>query len=153
MSAAPAAAAGGRARRAMPDIVGPGRAVVGAARRLAEVGRSALLALVVAVLAPANSVGRIMAPASDWKTILFNPIGDLHPAGRSGSTSSSARPACSTSATSPSSRSAPTPWPCIGTEQHWNFWLVLPVGIILAAVAGVILGARPCGCAATTWPS
>jgi branched-chain amino acid transport system permease protein len=29
----------------------------------------------------------------------------------------------------------------LGTRSHWSFWAVLPVGILLAAVSGVILGA------------
>ena len=58
----------------MPDLVGP---VAGWWDRLTTWQKwlFRLLALVLAVLAPAHSVGQIMAPASDWKTILFNPIG------------------------------------------------------------------------------
>jgi branched-chain amino acid transport system permease protein len=29
----------------------------------------------------------------------------------------------------------------LATKQHWNFWAILPAGIVLAAIAGVILGA------------
>jgi len=29
----------------------------------------------------------------------------------------------------------------LGTRAHWDFWLILPVGVVFAAVAGVILGA------------
>jgi branched-chain amino acid transport system permease protein len=29
----------------------------------------------------------------------------------------------------------------LGTKSHWNFWAILPAGILLAALAGVILGA------------
>ncbi|HWW53695.1 MAG TPA: branched-chain amino acid ABC transporter permease, partial [Acidimicrobiales bacterium] len=29
----------------------------------------------------------------------------------------------------------------LGANHHWNFWLVLPVGIAVAGIAGVILGA------------
>jgi len=28
----------------------------------------------------------------------------------------------------------------LGTKSHWNFWAVLPVGVLFAAAAGVILG-------------
>jgi branched-chain amino acid transport system permease protein len=29
----------------------------------------------------------------------------------------------------------------IATQRHWDFWLILPVGVVVAAAAGVILGA------------
>ena len=29
----------------------------------------------------------------------------------------------------------------LATKQHWDFWFVLPAGIVLAAGAGIILGA------------
>ncbi|HMC53032.1 MAG TPA: hypothetical protein VKI64_09760, partial [Acidimicrobiales bacterium] len=61
-------------RTQLPDVVG---AASGAWRRIPGWGQwlVRLAVLVVAVLAPADSVGRIMAPASDWKSILFFPIG------------------------------------------------------------------------------
>src|SRR5205807_2381162 len=57
----------------LPDFVGAAGAVW---QRTPTWGRwiVRLAVLVVAVLAPADSVGRIMAPASDWKSILFFPI-------------------------------------------------------------------------------
>src|SRR5579863_9005113 len=62
------------ARRRLPDITG---AVGGWWDRRPRWQRwvAIVAVLVLAVLAPANSVGRIMAPSRDWKTILFNPIG------------------------------------------------------------------------------
>jgi branched-chain amino acid transport system permease protein len=36
---------------------------------------------------------------------------------------------------------------------HISFWLVIIVGAIVCAIAGVIIGARRCACVATTSPS
>ncbi|MDQ1398703.1 MAG: branched-chain amino acid transport system permease protein, partial [Acidimicrobiaceae bacterium] len=128
-----------RARRAMPDIVGPvGRRW----ERLSQWQRGPfyVLALAIAVLAPANSVGRIMAPASDWKTILFNPIGvyillalGLNVVvGLAGLLDLGYVAFFAVGAYTMAT---------LATHRHWSFWLVLPIGIILAAFAGVILGA------------
>ncbi|MDQ1358688.1 MAG: branched-chain amino acid transport system permease protein [Acidimicrobiaceae bacterium] len=128
-----------RARRAMPDIVGPvGRRW----ERLSQWQRRPfyVLALAIAVLAPANSVGRIMAPASDWKTILFNPIGvyillalGLNVVvGLAGLLDLGYVAFFAVGAYTMAT---------LATHRHWSFWLVLPIGIILAAFAGVILGA------------
>jgi branched-chain amino acid transport system permease protein len=29
----------------------------------------------------------------------------------------------------------------LSTRQHWNFWVILPVGLVVAAISGIILGA------------
>jgi len=128
-----------RSRRAMPDIVGP------AGRwwhRLSPWQRRLfyLLALAIAILAPADRVGRIMAPASDWKTILFNPIGvyillalGLNVVvGLAGLLDLGYVAFFAVGAYTMAT---------LATHRHWNFWLVLPIGIIMAAFAGVILGA------------
>src|ERR1700738_3437083 len=129
----------GRLRRSMPDIVGPvGRWWERLSTWQKWVFR--LLALVVAVLAPAHSVGRIMAPASDWKTILFNPIGiyillavGLNVVvGLAGLLDLGYVAFFAVGAYAMAT---------LATHRHWNFWLILPIGIILAAFAGVILGA------------
>ena len=52
-----------------------------------------------------------------------------------------ARPACSTSATSPSTPSAPTPTAKLTTASSYNVWVVLPIAIAIAMLAGVVLGA------------
>ncbi len=97
-------------------------------------------ALVLAVLAPADSVGRIMAPSSDWKTILFNPIGvyvllaiGLNiVVGLAGLLDLGYVAFFAIGAYALAT---------LATKHHWNFWAVLPVGIVIAAAAGVILGA------------
>jgi branched-chain amino acid transport system permease protein len=122
----------------MPDLVGP-------------VGRwwdrltnwqqwlFRLVALVVAVLAPANSVGHVMAPSSDWKTILFNPIGIyiLLALGLNVVVGLAGLLDLGYVA-----------FFAVGSYtfallavHHLTFWLLLPIGIVFAAVAGVILGA------------
>ncbi|NVI92847.1 hypothetical protein [Actinomadura sp. BRA 177] len=35
-------------------------------------------------------------------------------------------------------------------KLEWDFWLTLPASIAAAAVAGVVIGYRRCGCATTT---
>ena len=60
-----------------------------------------------------------------WQSVLFFPVGDLRPAGPRASTSSSARPACSTSATWRSTRSAPTRRPSSRPTAGWSAWEAL----------------------------
>ena len=122
----------------MPDIVGP----VGrwwARLSTWQKWGFRLLALVVALLAPANSVGRIMAPSSDWKTILFNPIGIyiLLALGLNVVVGLAGLLDLGYVA-----------FFAVGSYtfallavHHLTFWLLLPIGIVFAALAGVILGA------------
>jgi branched-chain amino acid transport system permease protein len=128
-----------QARRSLPDIVGlTGRWWDGLPQWQKWVVRLAVLA--AAVYAPANSVGRLMAPASDWKTILFNPIGvyillamGLNiVVGLAGLLDLGYVAFFAIGGYAMAT---------LSTKQHWNFWAVLPVGIIVAAAAGVILGA------------
>jgi branched-chain amino acid transport system permease protein len=98
-----------------------------------------LLALVIAILAPATSVGRVMAPGSDWKTILFFPIGVYMllavglnvVVGLAGLLDLGYVAFFAVGSYTMA---------LLGTEQHWNFWLIMPVGIAFAAAAGLILG-------------
>jgi branched-chain amino acid transport system permease protein len=98
-----------------------------------------LLALVVAILAPATSVGRVMAPGSDWKTILFFPIGVYMllavglnvVVGLAGLLDLGYVAFFAVGSYTMA---------LLGTERHWNFWLIMPVGIAFAAAAGLILG-------------
>ncbi|MEA2592081.1 MAG: branched-chain amino acid transport system permease protein [Actinomycetota bacterium] len=121
----------------MPDIVGP----VGrwwARLSTWQKWGFRILALVVALLAPANSVGRIMAPSSDWKTILFNPIGIyiLLALGLNVVVGLAGLLDLGYVA-----------FFAVGSYtfallavHHLTFWLLLPIGIVFAALAGVILG-------------
>jgi branched-chain amino acid transport system permease protein len=122
----------------MPDIVGPvGRWWSGLNTWQKWAFR--ILALVVALVAPANSVGRIMAPSSDWKTILFNPIGIyiLLALGLNVVVGLAGLLDLGYVA-----------FFAVGSYtfallavHHLTFWLLLPIGIVFAALAGVILGA------------
>src|SRR5690349_15361942 len=98
-----------------------------------------LLLVVLALLAPADSVAGFMTPGSDWPTVLFSPIGiyvllalglnivvgyagllDL------GYVAFFAIGAYTMAVGS--------------TKFGWSFWEALPVGVALTMLAGVILG-------------
>jgi branched-chain amino acid transport system permease protein len=80
-----------------------------------------------------------MAPGSDWGTILFYPIGIFIllaiglniVVGQAGLLDLGYVAFFAIGAYAMA---------LFGTEQHWSFWLILPVGIAMSAVAGVILG-------------
>src|SRR5579859_6034937 len=112
-----------RARRAMPDLVGP---VARGWDRLSTWQKwlFRLLALVLAVLAPAHSVGQIMAPASDWKTILFNPIGIYILLAVGLNVVVGLAGLLDLGYVAFFAVGAYT-FALIGTEHHWDFWLVL----------------------------
>ena len=123
----------------LPDFVGAAGAVW---QRTPTWGRwmVRLAVLVAAVLAPADSVGRIMAPASDWKSILFFPIavyvllavGLNIVVGQAGLLDLGYVAFFAIGGYSMA---------LLGVNQHWSFWAILPAGIAAAAVAGVVLGA------------
>ena len=123
----------------LPDFVGAAGAVW---QRTPTWGKwvIGLAVLVVAVLAPADSVGRIMAPASDWKSILFFPIavyillavGLNIVVGQAGLLDLGYVAFFAIGGYSMA---------LLGVDQHWSFWAILPAGIAAAAVAGVVLGA------------
>jgi branched-chain amino acid transport system permease protein len=122
----------------VPEVVAPVAQWWNGLPRAAKWGLR-LLALVIAILAPANSVGRVLAPGSDWKTILFYPIGiyillavGLNVVvGLAGLLDLGYVAFFAVGAYTMA---------LIGTEQHWNFWFIVPVGIAFAAAAGLILG-------------
>ncbi|HEX3425139.1 MAG TPA: branched-chain amino acid ABC transporter permease [Acidimicrobiales bacterium] len=126
-------------RRSLPDITGT---VAGWWHRRSRWQKRLLgaLAVVLALVAPANSVGHIMAPSSDWRTILFYPIGvyvllavGLNVVvGWAGMLDLGYVAFFAVGSYTMA---------IIATHDHWNFWPILPFGIIFAAIAGVILGA------------
>ena len=122
----------------MPDLVGP---VARGWDRLSTWQKwlFRLLALVLAVLAPAHSVGQIMAPASDWKTILFNPIGIYILLAVGLNVVVGLAGLLDLGYVAFFAVGAYT-FALIGTEHHWDFWLILPIGIVFASLAGVVLG-------------
>ena len=99
-----------------------------------------LFALAVAVVLPIQPIARIMAPGSDWKTLLFYPIGvyvllavGLNVVvGQAGLLDLGYVAFFAIGSYTMA---------ILGSEHHWSFWLVLPVGVVLTGVAGVVLGA------------
>jgi branched-chain amino acid transport system permease protein len=128
-----------QARRRFPDVTG---VVARWWQGLPTWGKWVLrlAALALAVVAPANSVGRIMAPGSDWKTILFFPIGIyiLLAMGLNIVVGQAGMLDLGYVAFFAIGGYAMA---LFGTKQHWSFWLILPVAIVLSTTAGVILGA------------
>jgi branched-chain amino acid transport system permease protein len=123
----------------LPDVTGA------ASRRWRRLPRWAkwgfrLVALAGAFVLPINPIARIMAPGSDWKTLLFSPIGvyillavGLNiVVGQAGLLDLGYVAFFAIGSYSMA---------LLGANHHWNFWLVLPIGIAVAGVAGVILGA------------
>ena len=122
----------------MPDIVGP----VGRwwdRRNTWQKWALRLLALAVALLAPANSVGRIMAPSSDWKTILFNPIGIYILLALGLNVVVGLAGLLDLGYVAFFAVGAYTF--ALLAVHHLTFWLLLPIGLVFAALAGLILGA------------
>ena len=123
----------------VPDVRGR---LSGRWERLPRWGRGAVYVLIIvgAVLLPADAVGRIMAPESDWKSILFYPIGIyvLLAVGLNVVVGEAGLLDLGYVAFFAIGGYAMA---LLGTEQGWSFWVILPAGIAMAAVAGVILGA------------
>lgn len=91
------------------------------------------------ILLPSNAVASVMAPQSDWKTILFNPIGIyvLLAVGLNVVVGQAGMLDLGYVAFFAVGGYA---MGLLATKQHWDFWFVLPAGIVLAAGAGIILG-------------
>jgi branched-chain amino acid transport system permease protein len=96
--------------------------------------------IIGALLLPFSKLGPIMSPDSDWPTILFYPIGVFVllsiglnvVVGYAGLLDLGYVAFWAIGAY----------WMAeLATRYHWNFWDILPVGIGMAAVSGVILGA------------
>jgi branched-chain amino acid transport system permease protein len=102
----------------------------------------AVLALffALAILVPTHAVGQIMAPQSSWQTILFDPIGTyiLLALGLNVVVGQAGMLDLGYVAFYAVGGYAMA---LLATKQHWDFWVVLPVGLVIAAAAGIILGA------------
>ncbi len=99
-----------------------------------------LLIIAAAILLPYSGLAPIMSPDSDWPTILFYPIGVFVllaiglnvVVGYSGMLDLGYVAFWAIGAY----------WMAeLSTRYHWSFWEILPIGIVMAAVSGVILGA------------
>lgn len=126
-------------RRRMPDVFG----TVGAWwDRAPSWVRYAMYALLIAFafVLPSDTIGSFMTPQADWASVLFYPIGvyvllaiGLNVVvGQAGLLDLGFVAFFAIGAYALA---------IFATENGWNFWETLPVGIIIAMAAGVILGA------------
>jgi branched-chain amino acid transport system permease protein len=98
-----------------------------------------LLLVVGAVLLPSETVGDFMSPESDWSTLLFFPIGGYIllaiglnvVVGQAGLLDLGYVAFFAVGAYTMA---------ILGKEFGWNFWVILPIGILITAVSGIILG-------------
>ncbi|TMM16499.1 MAG: branched-chain amino acid ABC transporter permease [Actinobacteria bacterium] len=131
-----AAAVAWRAR--LPDLTGP---VARAWHRLPRWSQwlVRLGIIVLAVLAPADWVGQIMAPASDWKTLLFYPIGIFVllavglnvVVGQAGILDLGYVAFFAIGGYTMA---------LLGVNVGLDFWIILPTAVALCAVSGLVLG-------------
>ncbi len=99
-----------------------------------------VLLVVGALVLPAQSIGSFMSPQSDWSAILFYPIGIyiLLAIGLNVVVGQAGLLDLGYVAFFAIGGYAMAK---IGVALKWDFWIILPVGILIAAAAGVILGA------------
>jgi branched-chain amino acid transport system permease protein len=98
------------------------------------------VALAVAIIAPSPFIASFMSPYTDWPSLLFNPIGTYVllaiglniVVGHAGLLDLGYVAFYAIGAYTLA---------YLGTEHHWPFWPTLILGVFLAAVSGVILGA------------
>ncbi|WP_019630663.1 ABC transporter permease subunit [Actinomadura atramentaria] len=99
-----------------------------------------LLLIVGAVLLPADAVGNVMSPDSNWADLLFFPIGGYIllaiglnvVVGQAGLLDLGYVAFFAIGGYTMA---------ILGEKVGWSFWEILPVGIVVAALSGVILGA------------
>jgi branched-chain amino acid transport system permease protein len=126
-------------KRRIPDVLG----ITGSWwDRIPSYGRYVvyLLLIVGAFLLPSDSIGSFMTPQSDWGSVLFYPIGiyvllaiGLNVVvGQAGLLDLGYVAFFAIGAYALA---------IFATNHGWSFWETLPVGIIIAAAAGAILGA------------
>ncbi len=123
----------------MPDLLGPPSNWWAGASRPVRLLVYALL-IVGAFVLPANSIGSFMTPQSDWSAVLFYPIGIyvLLALGLNVVVGQAGLLDLGYVAFFAIGGYA---MGLFGIKSHWDFWVILPVGIIISAAAGVILGA------------
>ncbi len=98
------------------------------------------LYLALAILLPTDPVARIMAPQSSWPNVLSEDIGVFIllaiglnvVVGQAGMLDLGYVAFYAVGGYALA---------LLATRQHWTFWVILPVGIALAALSGLILGA------------
>ena len=126
-------------KRRIPDVLG----IMGSWwDNVPRIGRYAiyLLLIVGAFLLPSGAIGSFMTPEADWPSVLFYPVGmyvllaiGLNVVvGQAGLLDLGYVAFFAIGAYALA---------IFATNHGWNFWETLPVGIIIAAAAGAILGA------------
>lgn len=99
------------------------------------------LAMIVgALLLPADSVGSFMSPYSDWPTLLFNPIG-IYVLLAIGLNVVVGQAGLLDLGYVAFYAIGGYTMAVFGVKHGWSFWEILPLGVLLSAVSGIILGA------------
>ena len=99
-----------------------------------------LLLIVGVLLLPSPTIGQFMSPYTSWSGLLFHPIGTYIllaiglnvVVGQAGLLDLGYVAFFAIGGYSMA---------LLGTRLHWDFWLILVVGVVVSAVSGVILGA------------
>ena len=99
-----------------------------------------LVVIALAVLAPAQSIGNFMAPQSDWRTILFYPIGSYILLALGLNVVVGLAGMLDLGYVAFFAIGGYT-MAVLGVNYNWTFWEILPVGVAAAALSGVLLGA------------
>jgi branched-chain amino acid transport system permease protein len=99
-----------------------------------------VLFFALAILLPSGAVASVMAPQSSWALVLFYPVGcyvllalGLNVVvGEAGMLDLGYVAFFAVGG---------YVMALLATKQHWSFWVILPIGVVLAAGSGLILGA------------
>jgi branched-chain amino acid transport system permease protein len=128
--------------RARAGLSGINTGLSGSWQRLPSWGKLLVYAALIglALILPADAIGQVMAPRSDWASILFYPIGiyillaiGLNiVVGQAGLLDLGYVAFFAIGGYGMA---------VMGTKFGWSFWEIFPTAILLSALAGVILGA------------
>jgi branched-chain amino acid transport system permease protein len=99
-----------------------------------------ILLIIGALLLPSDTIGSFMTPKSDWATLLFAPIG-IYVLLAIGLNVVVGQAGLLDLGYVAFYAIGGYTMAVIGTKLHWNFWVILPLGILVAAFSGVVLGA------------
>jgi branched-chain amino acid transport system permease protein len=140
MSAAGAAAAWQDLRRVKNRLTAGARRIWKAQPFWSKTLAVVILFLVLAIVVPTDAVGRIMTPQSSWPNVLSEDIGVFIllaiglnvVVGQAGMLDLGYVAFYAVGGYALA---------LLATRHHWNFWVALPVGIAIAALSGLILGA------------
>jgi branched-chain amino acid transport system permease protein len=99
-----------------------------------------IVLILAAVALPSQQVASFMSPYTDWPTLLFFPIGGYILLALGLNVVVGMAGLLDLGYVAFFAIGAYT-MAVLGTKYHWSFWEILPVGIILTSVSGLILGA------------